>query len=453
MGDTRLLIDIGSTFTKATAVDVGKQEVLATAKSPTTVKQDVTLGLKNALAGVERQIGSVAGWPITACSSAAGGLRIVSIGLVPELSLEAAKRAALGAGAKVVGHYHHELTRREMREIEETSPDLILLAGGTDGGNETTIIHNAGVLTRSKVGAPIVVAGNKCAFDAIEDSFEGSGKTVRFVENVMPEVGKLEVQACREAIRSVFMENIVKAKGLDRASELASTIIMPTPAAVLNAATLLGTGVPDEKGLGELVVVDVGGATTDVYSIGKGTPTRAGVMLKGLPEPFAKRTVEGDLGVRHNIDTLCEICTDKGIVLDQGVISAFHTDAERLPGNEREKQVDAQLARTAVETSFDRHVGKLEVFYGPQGETLIQVGKDLSNVNTVIGTGGPIIHSSSPREVLSAVLGGPNDPNPLKPLSANFYLDADYIMYAVGLLAKTEPTVALRIAKKHLKQL
>ena len=452
MNEMRLLIDIGSTFTKATAVDLDEQVVLACAKSPTTVTQDVTIGLKKALAEVERQIGSVEGKPITACSSAAGGLRIVSIGLVPELSLEAARRAALGAGAKVVGHYHHQLTRREMKEMEEISPDLILLAGGTDGGNESTIVHNAGMLAHIGGAAPIVVAGNKCAYDAIEDAFETSGKTVRFVENVMPEVGRLEVQACREAIRAVFMENIVKAKGLDRAAELASAIIMPTPAAVLNAALLLAVGVPEEKGLGELVVVDVGGATTDVYSIGKGTPTRGGVMLKGLPEPFAKRTVEGDLGVRHNIDTLCEICSDKGILLDEQVISCFHGSPERVPGDETERQVDAQLARVAVETSFDRHVGRLEVFYGPQGETLIQVGKDLSAVHTVVGTGGPIIHSSAPASILAGVLGGPEDPNPLKPQKADFYIDQDYILYAVGLLAKSHPLAALRIAKKHLKR-
>lgn len=453
MTEFTLLIDIGSTFTKATAVDTERHVLLACAKSPTTVKEDVTIGLKKALRGIEGQIGSVEGRPIIACSSAAGGLRIVSIGLVPELSLEAAKRAALGAGAKVVGHYHHELTRREMRQIEETAPDLILLAGGTDGGNESTIVHNAGMLSRLTCAAPIVIAGNKCAYDAIDDIFEATGKTVKFVENVMPEVGKLEVQACREAIRSVFMENIVKAKGLDRASELARNIIMPTPAAVLNGALLLGTGVPEEKGLGELVVIDVGGATTDVYSIGKGTPSRAGVLLKGLPEPFAKRTVEGDLGVRHNIETLCELCTDKGILLDGDVISAFHSQAERLPGDERERRIDAQLARIAVETSFDRHVGRLEVFYGPQGETLIQVGKDLSEVHTIIGTGGPIIYSSSPIDILSGVLGDPEGTNPLKPRSADFYLDADYVMYAVGLLAKSHPLAALRIAKKHLKRL
>jgi uncharacterized protein (TIGR01319 family) len=453
MRQMRLLIDIGSTFTKATAVDTDEQEVLATAKSPTTVRQDVTIGLKEALSGIEKQIGSVKGWAITACSSAAGGLRIVSIGLVPELSSEAAKRAALGAGAKVVGHYHHQLTRREVKEIEETSPDLILLAGGTDGGNESTIVHNAGMLSRSRIMAPIVVAGNKCAYDAIEDVFGTSGKTIRFVENVMPEIGKLEVQACREAIRAVFMENIVKAKGLDRAAELASTIIMPTPAAVLDAALLLGAGLPEEKGLGELIVVDVGGATTDVYSIAKGTPTRGGALLKGLPEPFAKRTVEGDLGVRYNIDTLCEICTDKGIVLDERIVASFRTDAGRLPGDEKERAVDAELARIAVETSFARHVGKLEIFYGPQGETLIQVGKDLGAVNTVVGTGGPIIYSSSPVVILKGVLGSPDDANLLKPRQADFYLDEEYIMYAVGLLSRSHPLAALRMAKKHLKKL
>ncbi len=453
MDEMKLLIDIGSTFTKATAIDTEKEEVLATAKSPTTVKQDVTIGLKNALEGIEAQIGSVQGMSLVACSSAAGGLRIVSIGLVPDLSSEAAKRAALGAGAKVVGHFHHQLTKREMRQIEEMSPDLILLAGGTDGGNETTIIHNAALLSRSASTAPIVVAGNKCAYDAIEDAFDGSDKTIRLVDNVMPEIGRLEVQPCREAIRAVFMENIVKAKGLDLVAQLAGTIIMPTPAAVLSAALLLGTGTTDEEGLGELVVIDVGGATTDVYSIAKGAPTTAGVLLKGLPEPFAKRTVEGDLGVRHNIDTLCEMCTDQGIVLDQDVLSSFHADAGRLPENEKEKAVDAQLARIAVETSFERHVGKLEVLYGPQGETLLQVGKDLSTVNTIIGTGGPIIHSSSPVEVLEGVLARSDDPYSLKPRKADFYLDAEYIMYALGLLAKSHPRTALRIAKKHLERL
>jgi uncharacterized protein (TIGR01319 family) len=448
---TKMLIDIGSTFTKAVAVDLDRPTVLATAKSPTTVKEDVTIGLENALKKIEEQIGKPGDSEIIACSSAAGGLRMVSIGLVPELSSEAAKRAALGAGAKIIGLYCHQLTRREIRQIEESAPDLILLAGGTDGGNETVITHNAALLAKSNIAAAIIVAGNKSAYDALEDIFSESTKTVRFVDNVMPEIGKLEVQACREAIREVFMGRIVHAKGLDRAKELVDHVIMPTPVAVLNAAALLANGAQGEPGLGELIVVDVGGATTDVYSIAKGNSTKRAVMMKGLPEPYAKRTVEGDLGVRHNIDTLMEICSNRGICVDDGVISLFQSDASRTPADDREREVDTILTRVAVETSFERHVGRIETVYGSQGEMLIQVGKDLSEVKTVIGTGGPITHAVAPGEILRGVLSESVNGNFLKPREAGFYLDHRYIMYAMGLLSRTDPKAALAIMKDNLK--
>jgi uncharacterized protein (TIGR01319 family) len=449
----KLLIDIGSTFTKAAAVDLDGPVLLATAKSPTTVKEDVTIGLMNALAGISRQIGNVDGNEIIACSSAAGGLRMVSIGLVPELSSEAAKRAALGAGAKIIGHYCHQLTRREIRQIEELTPDLILLAGGTDGGNEEVIVHNAGLLAKSGVSAAIIVAGNKSAYDRVEDAFGGSSKTVRFVDNVMPEIGKLEVQPCRDAIREVFMGRIVKAKGLDRAKELVNHVIMPTPVAVLNAAVVLSGGAQGEPGLGELIVVDVGGATTDVYSIAQGNTTRRAVFMKGLPEPFAKRTVEGDLGVRHNIDTLTQICVQKGISVDCDILAAFQADASRTPTSDGEMAVDELLTRVAVETSFERHVGRIETVYGAQGEMLVQVGKDLSEVSKVIGTGGPITHSSAPAEILKGILGESEGGNLLKPRRADFYLDENYIMYAMGLLSQSAPKAALIIMKEHLRKL
>jgi uncharacterized protein (TIGR01319 family) len=449
----KLLIDIGSTFTKAVAVDLDQTAVIATAKSPTTVQEDVTLGLERALAKISEQIGNGSGTEIIACSSAAGGLRMVSIGLVPELSSEAAKRAALGAGAKIVGLYCHQLTRREMQQIEGLSPDLILLAGGTDGGNETVIVHNAGVLARSGVSAAIIVAGNKSAYDAIEETFETSSKMVRFVDNVMPEIGTLEVQPCREAIREVFMGRIVHAKGLDRAKELVNHVIMPTPVAVLNAAVLLANGTDGEPGLGELIVVDVGGATTDVYSIARGTATKRAVLMKGLPEPYAKRTVEGDLGVRHNIDTIMEICERRGIVVDEGVVSLFQSDASKTPTNDAERCVDTVLTRVAVETSFERHVGKIETVYGPQGEMLVQIGKDLSEVKTVVGTGGPVTHAAEPITILSGVLAGGENGNLLKPREANFFLDENYIMYAMGLLARTEPREALVMMKRNLRKI
>lgn len=453
MDDIRLLIDFGSTFSKVVAVNLGSEEILSRVQVPSTVDNDITIGLKEALEkiGSDVKIGELEKRQALACSSAAGGLRMVCVGFVPELSCEAARRAALGAGAKIVEHYSFELTSAEVRQIEDISPDLILLAGGTDGGNKNTIIHNASMLSHSKINAPIVVAGNKSAYDQIGQIFYDLPKVVKFVENVMPEMGKLEVQACREAIREVFMQNIVKSKGLDKAKQLLKDIIMPTPVAVMNAAALLAEGVESEDGLGELIVIDVGGATTDVYSIAGGTPNKGGVLEKGLPEPFAKRTVEGDLGVRYNIDVLLQIGRRKGISFNEEVISIFQSELGRIPRDDKELSIDAELARTAVETAFERHVGRIEITYSPIGEILIQVGKDLSKVTRVIGTGGPVTFSSCPEKILNGVLANCENAYVLKPERADFYIDEKYIMYAVGLLSQSEPKKALKIMKKYLK--
>jgi uncharacterized protein (TIGR01319 family) len=451
MDNVKLLIDIGSTFTKVVAIDLEREEVISRVESPSTVEEDVTIGLRKALSKVEEDVGSIKGKEAIACSSAAGGLRVVSIGLVTELSSEAAKRAALGAGAKIVGHFSYELTQSEMRQIEGICPDLILLAGGTDGGNVKAIIHNASLLSRSKMAAPIVVAGNKSAFDEIEEIFRPSSKVVKFVKNVMPEIGKLEVEDCREAMREVFMQNIVKAKGIDKAKQLVKDIIMPTPGAVLNAAVLLSNGVEGEEGLGEIIVVDVGGATTDVNSVAWGKPTSGGVWMRGLPEPFAKRTVEGDLGVRHNIDVLIQIGKGAGIALDDEVISLYRSEPSMIPRTQIEMSTDAELARIAVQTAFERHVGRIEIVYGPMGEMMIQVGKDLSQVTKVIGTGGPIAFSSCPEKILSGVIADSDHTYLLKPRKTDLYIDEKYIMFAIGLLAQSEPKKALRIMKKYLK--
>lgn len=454
MSTIKVLVDLGSTYTKATAVDLRAEKVLCTATSPTTVDRDITIGLKAALAEIETALdGTLRTEHVMACSSAAGGLRMVSVGLVPELSSEAARRAALGAGAKIVGHYSHTLNTQEVAEIEALSPDVLLLAGGTDGGNERTLVHNARALGASALRSHVVVAGNKCARDAVEQALAGSGLIATFADNVMPAIGVLEVQPCREAIREVFLRHIVRAKGLDRARACVSDVIMPTPVAVLEAATLLGAGYGGDRGLGDLIVVDVGGATTDVYSIADGAPRLAGVSLRGLPEPHAKRTVEGDLGVRHNIDVLAEVCRKRGAALDEATVSRFHAQPSRLPGGLQEQSVDFELGRAAVATSFERHVGRLDTHYGPHGPYQVQTGKDLTGVATVIGTGGPIIHAARPEAILSGVLGDSGPPNLLKPRSAAFFLDGDYLLYAVGLLARSEPKAALGIARRHLRRL
>src|SRR5690606_8361215 len=186
------------------------------------------------------------------------------------------------------------------------APDILLLAGGTDGGNEDVLLANARKLAAARLPAPVVVAGNAAVADDAARILAEGGLDVRVTENVMPELGVINVEPARAAIRDVFLEKIVEAKGLRVAEEYIEGVLMPTPAAVLAATRLLAEGTGRVAGVGEAAVVDVGGATTDVHSVTRGAPAEPGVTLKGLPEPAAKRTVEGDLGVRVSAAALVE---------------------------------------------------------------------------------------------------------------------------------------------------
>lgn len=225
--DAYLLIDFGSTYTKLTAVDIENEVILGTAKDRTTVETHIMEGYDRALAKLNE---SLQGLEINylkklACSSAAGGLKMVAIGLVPELTAEAAKRAALGAGARVLKVLDHEITRRDLIDMDKLLPDMILLAGGTDGGNKDCIIHNARMLADHGVTIPVVIAGNKGALDTVEDIFTEKGIFFRDTENVMPRLNVLHVEPAREKIREIFMERITDAKGMHMAQELINGIL------------------------------------------------------------------------------------------------------------------------------------------------------------------------------------------------------------------------------------
>jgi len=454
MDDIKLLIDFGSTFTKVVAIDLRKTEIVATARVPSTVDTDITIGLEEALKEItnKTKISNLEKKAATACSSAAGGLRMVCVGIVPQLTSKAANHAALGAGAKVIGCYSFKLTQQEIGEIEAIAPDILLLSGGTDGGDEAVIIHNAGMLARANGNINnIIVAGNKSAYDEIKAVFKNGGKRVLFTKNVMPEIGVLDTAPCNKEIREIFIKNIIKAKGISRAQSIVGEVIMPTPSAVLEAAKLLAAGFEDESGFGELMVVDPGGATTDVHSIAEGNPTAANVaMVNTLPEPYVKRTVEGNLGLKYNIDSLSEFTRGRKLPPDfDAICRGFHEG--NLPQSPAEIACHTLLSRVAVEVAVNQHVGRIEKIYGPTGEILLQHGKDLTHVKTVIGTGGPIIFSAFPREILEAVLFQPENPFVLKPKTPRLYLDEQYILYAVGLLSQVDPKKALLLAKKYLK--
>lgn len=461
-----LTIDFGSTYTKLTAIDIEDERILATAKDITTVEDDIMIGFNNAFSKLKAEIekklpfSEIEFVDKIACSSAAGGLKMVALGLVPDLTAEAAKKAALGAGARVMKTYSYELNSHEIEEIISSPVDIILLAGGTDGGNKDCIIHNAKMLAKYEVKIPIVVAGNKAASDEIEEIFKNSKIDYYITDNVMPKINKLNVEPAREEIRRVFMSKIVEAKGMKKAEDYISGILMPTPAAVLKAAEVLSEGTDEEEGIGDLIVVDIGGATTDVHSIGKGDPTKASVILKGLEDPFAKRTVEGDLGMRYSALSLLEAAgvrkirkylndTEKKWDVKEMCLYR-HNNIKMVPRTEEEVMFDEAMAKVATELSMTRHCGVLECVYTPMGTMFNQTGKDLLQTPYVIGTGGVLVHSKNPKEILKAGNFNPEEPIYLKPENPKFMLDKTYILSAMGLLAQTNPNLAIKIMKKYL---
>ena len=462
-----LLIDFGSTYTKVTAVDLQTEKLLGTAQSWTTINTDIGEGLAKAVANLEEKTGPLDFEARYACSSAAGGLRMITSGLVPELTAEAAKQASLGAGAKIRGVYAFELTEDDIADIDAEHPDIFLLTGGTDGGNKECILHNAKMLAGCRTDFPVVIAGNRSVARTCERLLEG--REIHVVENVMPKFGTLNTKPAQDKIREIFLKRIVEAKGYTKAQSLIDNIAMPTPSAMMQAMQLLAEGcdTPDggrESGIGDLVAVDVGGATTDIYSVCDGMPL-AGMdtVFKGLPEPYIKRTVEGDIGMRYSIHGIEEaVGTDclaklSGLSPERcrALIDYLGKNTEVIPDGEDEAELEAldfALASGAIKTAVTRHAGRLEEFYTMNGLAYMQTGKDLRNIRQIIVTGGSLIHTKRTAQIAASALWDPQDPFSLKPRQAEVWVDRRYILAAMGLLSAYYPQTALRIMKKELKK-
>ncbi len=447
-----LLIDFGSTYTKVTSIDAETGHLYGTAQSFTTVEEDISIGLENALNELKAQTGIMEFADTLACSSAAGGLRMIACGLVPSLTAEAAKRAALGAGAKVIRTFAYEMTEEDEEEIERLKPDIALLCGGTDGGNSACCIHNAGVLARVNAKFPVVVACNRSALKKCISILEEAGKETVSCENVMPQFGQLNILPTQKAIRDLFLKRIVSAKGLSKAQSLISDIIMPTPAAVMEALTLYSSFT------GELMAVDLGGATTDIYSITEGLPTKAGTVLRGLPEPYAKRTVEGDIGMRYSAYGVTEAVGSERVSRLANVpedtlvkwIHRIHEDPGVLAETDEEKNMDFALATLAVETGLIRHSGTIEQVFTPMGVAYQQTGKDLTRCTKLVLTGGALVRMQRAEEIAKTAMQTTQCPESLMPRTAEVVLDRHYILSAAGLMTKKYPEAAKAILGKEL---
>ena len=457
-----LTADFGSTFTKLTAIDSDSRQVLATASAFTTIETDIIDGFNAAMQKLEAKIGNFEYDKLLCCSSAGGGLKMVALGLVPELTAKAAKMAASSAGAKVIKTYSFEISQQEQDEIYDINPDLVLLCGGTDGGNKEVIVANAKRLCDIKRDFSIIVAGNKSASYDIEEIFKGSGKDYVITKNVMPTFNKLDIEPAKKSIKDLFIKKIIEAKGLSGVQQMATGEVIPTPLAVMNACELLSKGTKSTEGIGELVAIDLGGATTDIYSMASGKPSQDNVLEKGLPEPFSKRTVEGDLGMRYSLHALADELDMDDLERNSGIAKEkIENWVKRCSANpdtiaetdEDELKIEELLARSAVEMAVERHCGYMESTYSPMGEIFTLVGKDLTEVPSVVGIGGAIINSRYPASILEGAKYSIKKFNYMKPKSPRYLIDQKYIFASMGLISTVDPELALDILKNEIKQI
>lgn len=373
---------------------------------------------------------------LMAASSAAGGLSMSVHGLVYDMTARAAKEAALGAGAVVRMVTAGDLTSFDLAELDRIKPKIILLAGGVDFGEKDTAIRNARVLAARRPRVPVIYAGNVAARNEVASIFSEQGVTVHIVENVYPKVDELAVEPARKVIQRVFEDHITGAPGMDKIRDLVGGPILPTPGAVMESCLML------YPVIGDLCALDVGGATTDVHSVAKGSPEIQSMLES--PEPLAKRTVEGDLGVHVNAKNIYEQVKERAardLGFDPQEVLA---NLKVIPDDERQRSMLVYFARYACETAFSRHVGRVKYLYGPSGRQTVASGKDLSSVRTIIGTGGPLTRLPGGAEALRRLV-GQGAGREMYPKDAVVLLDADYIMACCGVLSRKYPAEAKKI--------
>ena len=444
-----LLVDVGSTYTKLHLVDTNKNVILAGASSYTTVETDVREGFNKAYKKL-REISDVKYDKILGCSSASGGLKVIAIGFSKSLTTDAARLASLSSGARILNVYSYELKDEQVEEIKSAGADIIVLCGGTDHGNRDNIIYNAKKLAKGFVKTPVVVAGNIDTHEEIRDIFNKADVPCDFTENVMPTTNTINYRPLRQTIGDLFIKTIAHAKGIDLLSK-DFEILLPTPVAVQKAMSVYA------KYLDKVILsVDIGGATTDIHSIGKTYYGEENIISPPIDEPYEKRTVEGDMGMRYSATALYESVGDEPF-LKFGIKDAKEKTEFRfnhtnyIPDNDEDLFFDNVLCYIATHTSLMRHVGHIKKIKTPTRTIYEQYGKDLRPAEMFIGTGGSLINSDDPKKILSAIRD--LDEKYLINRDVKCYLDKEYILSSAGLISTVDEEASYKLLKKYLKEL
>lgn len=446
-----LVAEIGSTTTLINAfngINTPHPRFIGQGQSPTTVLEgDVRIGLNSAINDLAYNLGEekIEYGKMFATSSAAGGLRMCVHGLVYDMTVKAAQAAALGAGAIIKLATAGKLSEYDIDDVKAIDPNLILLAGGTDYGERETAIFNAKAIVSSGLRVPTIYAGNIQNRRIVEDLFSTAGIPLYITENVYPKLDILNIEPARRIIHEVFEEHIVKASGMEHIRDIVTGSIIPTPGAVMEAAQLL------YNDIGDLAVIDIGGATTDVHSVTAGSDEIA--VLMTTPEPFAKRTVEGDLGLYVNALNLINLIgidkLTKELNLD---IEQVFSEYKPIPDTPEQFSLTQRLCLTAGLTAIERHTGALRYIYTPRGRQTIAEGKDLTKLKYLIGTGGALTRLPNRKQIMRQIADC-NTANMMlypKPGRLELLYDNDYIFASLGVLSKEYPEAALSLLRQSI---
>ena len=452
-------VDVGSTWTKAALVDARAGVLVARAQHRTTLPgttgepgggtwTDVLEGLDACVAQLAERHPAAREAPVLACSSAGGGLRIGVVGNEELVTAEAGRRVALSSGGHVVAVVAGGASSGppDLTPLVDGKPDVVLLVGGTDGGDSEVLLRCASALAGRPW--PVVVAGNRDAADEAVLLLSAAGTPCSTAANVLPRIGVLDPGPARRAVREAFLDHVIGGSELSAGPRFAALVRGATPDVVLTAVELLaehparvGADGPEDRPEAEpgVVVVDVGGATTDVYSVVVLPAER--VNREVVAATPAGRTVEGDLGLRWSAPGTVAAAVAAGDLPSKeeptvrAQVAALLEDPAAVPATPGARELDGRLVRWAAGEALRRHA---------------RTGTDLRTVGLVVGSGGALRHAGDPAALLGLVL--EEDTSWVLPRDARVTVDTDYVLAAAGLLAAEHRSAALGLLARFCRR-
>ncbi len=472
--------DCGSTTTKAILIEYvnGEYRLMSRGEAPTTVEapfEDVTMGVLNAVGELEelsgRKLldendkfispsnGKVGTDVYISTSSAGGGLQMMVAGVVRSMTAESAERAALGAGAivmDVIASNDKRLPHQQIERIRHLRPDMILLSGGIDGGTTTHVVEIAELVSaadpRPRLGSgyklPIIYAGNKDAADLVAKTLSDK-VDLRTVDNLRPVLERENLGPAREEIHELFMEHVMaQAPGYGKLMSWTDAPIMPTPGAV----GLIIQTIADQYHI-EAVGVDIGGATTDVFS----------VFRPDGQTPEFNRTVSANLGMSYSVSNVFAEATLPMVMR----WVPFHMDERDLRNRVKNKMIrpttipqsmeelifEQAIAKEALRLAFKQHKSFATVLKGVQQQRTIadafeqsasgQTIVNMMSLDMLIGSGGVLSHA--PRRQQSALMMiDAFMPEGITRLA----VDSIFMMPQLGVLTEVQPKAATEVFEK-----